>query len=560
MEWRQKQGTIKSVECHPSDSYYILLERAESQLKHFMPELKVKDLTTRHGTPLHNVPGTNEPFTIELYRKKTGIRFKDLKFFIRHDDNCTTEVSLPHLQCAESNEGAQSDSPPEQILEIEQRNLLNFDSARPLRALVRSSEDIEHISSDEEAQVILDSTMMDNTMAEILEYNTKNFLSAEEIIITVYREDIIGSYQNAASRRGFSHFKTPKIEFLQESAVDDGGPKREFMLLLLRHFVHEKGIFEGRDGLLYLTYSIEHIDKKSFRNLGFVFAWSVIHGGPGLHCIMPEVVELMLNNEPHMVHRLECIPDAEFVSNVKKVLHCNEADWPKVIDQVEEFFTNFGSVNVTRWLHANKEDTVNMLIKHFIYRRNKHAYDHFIEGMQQVGKFWTLFTRFPKALQPLFVFAGGNVSYTTMKELSDFSYSIQGTNDEQAEKRTCFILHNFLLDLEAAETFGNSQENESDVSKVGSMEMEIKEAEDQISLKDFLKFLTGCNSVPPMGFKKKVTVSFFDHVLTSFSRIYPSVSTCGLTLSIPRHVVDKNVFDKYMKTAIRCGGDFFGHI
>lgn len=89
--------------------------------------------------------------------------------------------------------------------------------------------------------------------------------------------------------------------------------------LLLRYFIKEKGLFEGKDGFLYFSGSIEQVEAKSYMNLGTVFAWSVLHGGPGLHCLMPEVYQLMLNNEPQVSNCLDGIIDSVFVENVTKV-------------------------------------------------------------------------------------------------------------------------------------------------------------------------------------------------------------------------------------------------
>jgi len=63
-----------------------------------------------------------------------------------------------------------------------------------------------------------------------------------------------------------------------------------------------------------------------------------------------------------------------------------------------------------------------------------------------------------------------------------------------------------------------------------------------------LEFLTGASQEPPLGFPKEIEISFFtpeEHVTR-----YPSVSTCFLTVALPRGYSDDVAFADYMDRAI----------
>jgi HECT-domain (ubiquitin-transferase) len=59
-----------------------------------------------------------------------------------------------------------------------------------------------------------------------------------------------------------------------------------------------------------------------------------------------------------------------------------------------------------------------------------------------------------------------------------------------------------------------------------------------ISFEDLLTFWTGAASVPPIGFDKMPTLDFFTRI--QGERRFPTASTCGLVLFLPRGVVDSD--------------------
>ena len=74
------------------------------------------------------------------------------------------------------------------------------------------------------------------------------------------------------------------------------------------------------------------------------------------------------------------------------------------------------------------------------------------------------------------------------------------------------------------------------VTTVHDLEGEHKEQQ-CLSISDILGFVSGAHQIPPMGFKKRFTLSFHD------SR-FPHASTCSLELSIPtRYKIYKDFRD-----------------
>jgi len=53
----------------------------------------------------------------------------------------------------------------------------------------------------------------------------------------------------------------------------------------------------------------------------------------------------------------------------------------------------------------------------------------------------------------------------------------------------------------------------------------------KVTLSDLLQFFTGADKVPPIGFHKAITIGFYD---MTYQRHYPTVSTCDLSIQLPR--------------------------
>lgn len=68
----------------------------------------------------------------------------------------------------------------------------------------------------------------------------------------------------------------------------------------------------------------------------------------------------------------------------------------------------------------------------------------------------------------------------------------------------------------------------------------------ETSIPDVLKFITGCTEVPPLGFSKKITISFI-HRCKSGCKCCPKASTCALERMLPTHI-------KSFEDIVSCGG------
>lgn len=83
------------------------------------------------------------------------------------------------------------------------------------------------------------------TLEELLKQRTTRVLSPSSQRITVRRSHILDDAVGAL-RCGFVETKRITIHFLGESAIDEGGPRREFFMLLMGCIANNSSIFFNR--------------------------------------------------------------------------------------------------------------------------------------------------------------------------------------------------------------------------------------------------------------------------------------------------------------------------
>ena len=69
-----------------------------------------------------------------------------------------------------------------------------------------------------------------------------------------------------------------------------------------------------------------------------------------------------------------------------------------------------------------------------------------------------------------------------------------------------------------------------------------------MKLEDLLQFATGASQIPPMGFDKLIDIKFFP--FTDGNKNYPTASTCGMEIFLPRGVEDVTKFCQLMTEGI----------
>ncbi|XP_057292363.1 uncharacterized protein LOC130617079 [Hydractinia symbiolongicarpus] len=131
---------------------------------------------------------------------------------------------------------------------------------------------------EESASVILSKYISDN-------FNEKN---EHPVTVTVNRQSVYKSTLRAIQRDTFSFVKPMDIHFSGELGVHEGGPRREFLRLLMTEIAQSQLFM--RD---WFAHDITCFQNKRYELAGKLTAWNILQGGPGLNILSVDLYYLM---------------------------------------------------------------------------------------------------------------------------------------------------------------------------------------------------------------------------------------------------------------------------
>ena len=114
-------------------------------------------------------------------------------------------------------------------------------------------------------------------------------------IINVRRNHIWIDALRAISKPAFNPLFPVRVTFISESAIDEGGPSREFFSLALLKMSEDVSIFHGNANAKLFTHNVQGLKKRLFFMAGMFVGLSLANGGPGLSCLSGTVYSYLCN-------------------------------------------------------------------------------------------------------------------------------------------------------------------------------------------------------------------------------------------------------------------------
>lgn len=118
-------------------------------------------------------------------------------------------------------------------------------------------------------------------ISELIEDHRRKVLPKDDskIRLVVRRKHV---FKNALHKvkNGVDVNKCLKITFVDEPAVDAGGPLREFFHLLFVSISHNNNLFSGPAHARCLSHNVAELQRMTFYYVGVFLSMSIIHGGP----------------------------------------------------------------------------------------------------------------------------------------------------------------------------------------------------------------------------------------------------------------------------------------
>ncbi|KAF3835798.1 hypothetical protein F7725_017110 [Dissostichus mawsoni] len=304
----------------------------------------------------------------------------------------------------------------------------------------------------------------------------------------------------------------------QEEGIDLGGPRREYLRLLMETIARSP-MFEGKENCKSLALDSTALREDRYYLAGRAIAVSLVHGGPPPNFLSPTIFSLLVKGSANPA--LEEIADPELLNKVRKVSESTTAE--ELEESKAPLLDYLANAGCLRPVHSDsdRELLVKDIVMFQVVHRVQGPFQRFCEGMKTLGVLDAV-RKHPDSFKPLFCYEEHLLSADQMDNLFIIQLSPEGSNKRTAEERVVTYWRDYLQDAE-------EEEGPTKVQKI-------------------LAFATGASVVPPIGFSPTPSVEFIHNGEDDFAStpLFPIANTCVNCIRLPLHVsygVFKDKFD-----------------
>ncbi|XP_053307027.1 probable E3 ubiquitin-protein ligase HERC4 isoform X2 [Spea bombifrons] len=340
------------------------------------------------------------------------------------------------------------------------------------------------------------------------------------LILIVRRDNIVGDAMEVLRKTKNIDYKKPlKVIFVGEEAVDAGGVRKEFFLLIMRELLDPKyGMFRYYEDSRLIWFSDQTFEDSDLFHLIGVVCGLAIYNFTIVDLHFPlALYKKLLKKKPTLDDLKELMPDVG--RSMQQLLDYSE-------DDIEETFClnftitveNFGATEVKELIpngaetpvnENNKQNFVNAYVDYIFNHSVASLFNAFSAGFHKVcgGKVLELFQ--PNELQAMVI---GNTNYDWKELENNTEYKGEYWADHHTIKMFWEVFHELPLEKK----------------------------------KQFLLFLTGSDRIPILGMKSLKLVIQPTGGGNSF---LPVAHTCFNLLDLPKYT-DKETLKSKLIQAI----------
>lgn len=137
--------------------------------------------------------------------------------------------------------------------------------------------------------------------------------------ITVRRSHLIADTMRVFSNNRTDVSKVLKVVFVGEPSVDLGGPRREFLQLVMREAFTASGLFVGWPTNVVPIHNVEALAANKYYVIGKLMATSLVQGGQPPVCFCGAVADYLIYDEIRCDPCLDDIPEYTVRQKLRKV-------------------------------------------------------------------------------------------------------------------------------------------------------------------------------------------------------------------------------------------------
>uniref|UniRef100_A0A8C7YAX9 HECT domain-containing protein n=1 Tax=Oryzias sinensis TaxID=183150 RepID=A0A8C7YAX9_9TELE len=312
----------------------------------------------------------------------------------------------------------------------------------------------------------------------------------------------------AMRKPGFSCRWTPVISFSEEWTDGLVDPIWEFFRLSLLE-LQQSQVFEGSPGRLFFTYDLTALEDGKYYEAGVLIGWSLAQGGPGPHCLHPELYKLICGLNPSLEDfNWRDVVDPAVQAKLQELHSCS--DVKLLSPSLCEWVSQCGIPGIYSACSIEMPAIYACLVKHCIYHRVASMISQFIQGVNSCGGLWELIKAHWEMFLPVMTSTRQQQPLTLEEFMKLFNVSFNHSDPEQrAAEEATFSHWETVLNL-------------------------VRDGLTDFSFEDLLIFITGTDHLPPLGFPKLISLQFYS--LDTADIRLPHSSLASLELFLPRGV------------------------
>ncbi|XP_077100303.1 uncharacterized protein LOC143751604 isoform X2 [Siphateles boraxobius] len=398
--------------------------------------------------------------------------------------------------------------------------VIDIDEETPLSSPSPQQSDIVDLSLiDQGRSVALDEVDL-QTILKKLQSTIDGNICPTANQINVFRENILQCSLQAVKRRRFNPQAKLDVVFVDaeengEGAIDEGGPTREYLRLLMRA-IHQSNVFQGHEKDLSLALDTQALENRLYASVGKMIAMCVVHGGVGPHFFSERLFQ-QICGMPTSSASVDEVGDHTLREQlIKEATTVQEANC--AIAEAADSLSIIGALRYTSHL-TERNSLVQSAAEFFVNGRLRAALDQFAEGLQTLGLLEEM-QKYPALFYDMFVNEQRPLQAKDLCSLFYVNFSPQGSNRRAKENQNICYWRDWLIDVEEGETDG-------------------------VTLEMIMEFVTGASTVPPLGFPHRPEIEF----LHQDRKIFPEANTCLIILRLPIHT-EYEMFKTYMTEGI----------
>ncbi|XP_046550434.1 G2/M phase-specific E3 ubiquitin-protein ligase-like [Haliotis rubra] len=322
-----------------------------------------------------------------------------------------------------------------------------------------------------------------------------------------------------------------------ELGVDTGGPRREYLRLLLESIVADSKMLRGDENLGFLIRpNISAYLKRHFRVMGVMLATIIAQGGQPPAIFAPPVVDAILDKDK--MPSVDYVPDTRKRESLKKVSEARDkAELQEALDECDWRFDLDGIPSYVSM--DSRDEFLRECVQYFVILQSKPMLDQLIQGLRHCG-ILDLIRR--HTLRDLLEYKS-DVEVTAERVMDLLKPNKRCHSDEQ---QILVNLSGFLQAAEGGSLCGVLRESQRLTRSQTKFARRLTPGR-------LLAFVTGCSREPAGGFVPKPSIVF-----NRAAWRLPSAATCSnqILITVHQNSLEFHRFCQAMMTSMMNGENF----